>query len=237
MAIAERWLAAHYNRPGYEIINHRTYAIVSDGDLEEGVASEAASLAGTLRLGKLIYLYDDNGISIEGNTDLTFTEDVAQRFRAYGWQVIGPVDGLDTASINQALKTAQQETGRPSLIICRTTIGYGCPNKAGTASSHGEPLGEEEVRLAKECLGWPDNEPFTVPAPVLAHLRQAQERGKRWQQEWEARLEDYRKRFPEAAGEMEGFLSGELPEGWDQDLNGLFQAADNPWRPVRLRAE
>jgi transketolase len=228
MAIAERWLAAHYNRPGYEIINHHTYAIVSDGDLEEGVASEAASLAGTLRLGKLIYLYDDNGISIEGNTDLTFTEDVAQRFRAYGWQVIEPIDGLDTASIDRAIRMAQQETGCPSLIICRTTIGYGCPNKAGTASSHGEPLGEAEVRLAKECLGWPGDEPFTVPAPVLAHLRQAKERGKRWQQEWEARLEDYRKAFPEAAGELEGFLSGELPGGWDQGLSDLFPAADKP---------
>ena len=228
MAIAERWLAAHYNRPGHEIINHHIYAIVSDGDLEEGVASEAASLAGTLRLGRLIYLYDDNGISIEGSTELTFTEDVARRFQAYGWQVVGPVDGLDTASIDQALKTAQQESKRPSLIICRTTIGYGCPNKAGTAASHGEPLGGEEVCLAREHLGWPYHEPFTVPAPVLAHLRQAQERGKRWQQEWQARLEDYRKSFPEAARELEGFLSGELPEGWAQGLSDLFQAADKP---------
>jgi transketolase len=228
MAIAERWLAVHYNRPGHEIINHYTYAIVSDGDLEEGVASEAASLAGTLRLGKLIYLYDDNGISIEGSTDLTFTEDVATRFQAYGWQVVGPVDGLDTAEVGRALKTAQQESGRPSLIICRTTIGYGCPNKAGTAASHGEPLGGEEVCLAREHLNWPYHEPFTVPAPVLTRLRQAQELGKRWQQEWQAKLDDYRKRFPEAARELEGFLSGKLNEGWDQGLNGLFQAADKP---------
>jgi transketolase len=228
MAIAERWLAAHYNRPGHEIINHHVYAIVSDGDLEEGVASEAASLAGNLRLGKLIYLYDDNGISIEGSTELTFTEDVAQRFQAYGWQVISPVDGLDTGSIDQALKMAQQESERPSLIICRTTIGYGCPNKAGTAASHGEPLGGEEVCLAREHLNWPYHEPFTVPEPVLAHMRQAQERGKRWQQAWQAKLEDYRKSFPEAARELEGFLSGELPEGWDQGLSDLFQAADKP---------
>jgi transketolase len=228
MAIAERWLAVRYNRPGHEIINHYTYAIVSDGDLEEGVASEAASLAGTLRLGKLIYLYDDNGISIEGSTDLTFTEDVATRFQAYGWQVVGPVDGLDTAEVGRALKTAQQESGRPSLIICRTTIGYGCPNKAGNAASHGEPLGGEEVCLAREHLNWPYHEPFTVPAPVLTRLRQAQELGKRWQQEWQAKLDDYRKRFPEAARELEGFLSGKLNEGWDQGLNGLFQAADKP---------
>jgi transketolase len=228
MAIAERWLAARYNRPGHEIVSHHTYAIVSDGDLEEGVASEAASLAGTLRLGKLIYLYDDNGISIEGSTDLTFTEDVARRFQAYGWQVIGPVDGLDTAEVGRALKTAQQESGRPSLIICRTTIGYGCPNKAGTAASHGEPLGGEEVCLAREHLDWPYHEPFTVPEPVLTHLRQAKERGERWQQEWQAKLEDYRKSFPEAASELEGFLSGGLPEGWDEGLNGLFQAADKP---------
>jgi transketolase len=228
MAIAERWLAARYNRPGHEIVSHYTYAIVSDGDLEEGVASEAASLAGNLRLGKLIYLYDDNGISIEGSTELTFTEDVAQRFQAYGWQVISPVDGLDTGSIDQALKMAQQESERPSLIICRTTIGYGCPNKAGTAASHGEPLGGEEVCLAREHLNWPYHEPFTVPEPVLAHMRQAQERGKRWQQAWQAKLEDYRKSFPEAASELEGFLSGELPEGWDQGLSDLFQAADKP---------
>jgi transketolase len=228
MAIAERWLAARYNRPGHEIVSHHTYAIVSDGDLEEGVASEAASLAGTLRLGKLIYLYDDNGISIEGSTDLTFTEDVARRFQAYGWQVVGPVDGLDTAEVGRALKMAQQEGGRPSLIICRTTIGYGCPNKAGTAASHGEPLGGEEVCLAREHLDWPYHEPFTVPEPVLTHLRQAKERGERWQQEWQAKLEDYRRSFPEAASELEGFLSGGLPEGWDEGLNGLFQAADKP---------
>jgi len=154
MAIAERWLAKHYNRPDNDIINHYTYAIVSDGDLEEGVSSEAASLAGTLRLGKLIYLYDDNGISIEGNTDITFTENVSQRFRAYGWHVIGPIDGMDVASVDKAIRMAQVESSRPSLIIGRTIIGFGSPNKADTASAHGEPLGEEEVRLAKERLGW-----------------------------------------------------------------------------------
>ncbi len=173
MAIAERWLAGHYNRPGHEIINHYIYAIVSDGDMMEGVSSEAASLAGTLRLGKLIYLYDDNDISIEGDTDITFTEDVGQRFRAYGWHVIGPIDGMEAASVDSAIRAAQDEKSRPSLIICKTIIGYGSPNKAGTALAHGEPLGEEEVRLTKERLGWTYEKTFTVPEEVLAHFRQA----------------------------------------------------------------
>jgi transketolase len=142
MAIAERWLAEHYNRPDHEIIDHYTYAIVSDGDLMEGVSSEAASLAGTLRLGKIIYLYDDNDISIEGSTDIAFTENVPARFQAYGWHVVGPVDGLDTGALESAIREAQAETGRPSLIVCRTTIAYGSPNKAGTAAAHGEPLGD-----------------------------------------------------------------------------------------------
>lgn len=228
MAIAERWLAQHYNRPGYEIINHYTYAIASDGDLQEGVASEAASLAGTLRLGKLIYLYDDNDISIEGNTDIAFTENVAQRFQAYGWHVIGPIDGMETANVDWAIRMAQLETGRPSLIICRTVIGYGSPNKAGTASAHGEPLGEEEVCLTKEHLGWPYDEPFTVPAEVLAHFRKAQDRGRRWQQEWEAKLEEYRKHYPEAARQLEEDIRGDLPDGWGQDLSDLFEIIEEP---------
>ena len=161
MAMVERWLAQRYNRPGHEIINHYTYAIVSDGDLEEGVASEAASLAGTLRLGKLIYLYDDNDISIEGTTEITFTEDVAKRFQAYGWRVIGPIDGMDSAAIDQALRTAQEEDPRPKLIICRTVIGYGSPHKQGTASVHGEPLGEQETLLTKDNLGWHYKVPYS----------------------------------------------------------------------------
>lgn len=228
MAIAERWLAQHYNRTGYEIINHYTYAIVSDGDLMEGVSSEAASLAGTLRLGKLIYLYDDNDISIEGNTDITFTENVAQRFQAYGWHVIGPIDGMDIASVDSAIRMAQQESGRPSLIICKTIIGYGSPNKAGTGSAHGEPLGEEEVRLTKENLGWLYEEPFTIPPEVLAHLRQAQERGRRQQQEWEAKMKAYRQAYPHEARQLEEDLRGDLPEGWDHDLADLFKAEDKP---------
>ena len=228
MAIAERWLADHYNRPGHQIIDHHTYAIVSDGDLQEGVASEAASLAGTLRLGKLIYLYDDNDISIEGNTDIAFAENVAQRFQAYGWHVIGPIDGMDTANVDSAIRLAQAETGRPTLIICRTIIGYGSPNKAGTASAHGEPLGEEEVRLAKERLGWPYPEPFTVPDEALAHFRLAQERGRRGQEEWETQMDAYRRAFPEEAGQLEEDLRRGLPQGWDRDLESLFKAGDKP---------
>ena len=228
MAIAERWLADHYNRPGHEITNHYTYAIVSDGDLQEGIASEAASLAGTLRLGKLIYLYDENDISIEGNTDIAFAENVGQRFQAYGWHVIGPIDGMDTSALDSAIRMAKLETSRPSLIICRTVIGYGSPNKAGTASAHGEPLGEVEVGLAKERLGWPYQEPFTIPPDALAHFRQAEGRGQQRQEEWQAQLEAYRQAHPDEARELEEALSGELPEGWDRDLAGLFKTGDKP---------
>jgi transketolase len=226
MAVAERWLAEHYNRPGHEVVGHYTYAIVSDGDMQEGVSSEAASLAGTLRLGKLIYLYDDNDISIEGNTDIAFLESVAQRFQAYGWHVVGPIDGMDPECVDSALRAAQAETARPSLIICRTVIGYGSPNKAGTASAHGEPLGEKEVVLTRQTLGWPFEEPFTVPPDALAHFRQVLERGRRHQEEWQARMEAYRGAYPQEAAQMEEALRGDLPEGWDQGLEGLFSAAD-----------
>ncbi|MFC1949372.1 transketolase [Chloroflexota bacterium] len=228
MALAEKWLAERYNRPENKIIDHYTYAIVSDGDLQEGVASEAASLAGTLRLGKLIYLYDDNDISIEGSTDITFTEDVVQRFQSYGWQVVGPVDGMDISAVDSAIRTAQSETVKPSLIICRTTIGYGSPNKANTASCHGEPLGEEEVRLTKENLQWPYSEPFMIPEDVLAHFRQAVGQGKKQQQEWQTRLDDYRKAYPDEARQLEQDLSGDLPDGWDEGLDSLFQNTEKP---------
>ena len=228
MAIAERWLASHYNVPGHEIINHHIYSIVSDGDLQEGVSSEAASLAGTLKLGKLIYIYDDNDISIEGNTDIAFAENVAQRFQAYGWHVIGPIDGLDTRVVDSAIRMAQAEAIRPSLIICRTIIGYGSPNKAGTASAHGEPLGEEEVALAKANLGWDYQEPFTIPSEALAHFRQALERGKQQQEEWEGRLEKYRDTYLLEAAQLEDQLVGRLPKEWDSELANLFDPEDKP---------
>lgn len=227
MAIAERWLAENYNRPGFDIINHFTYTIVSDGDVEEGVSSEAASLAGTLRLGKLIALYDANDISIEGKVSVTFAEDVPGRFRAYGWHVIGPIDGMDIASVGTAIRAAQAETTRPSLIVCRTTIGFGSPNKAGTGAVHGEPLGAEEVILVRKNLAW-SYEPFTVPAEVLTHFRQAQERGNRWQQEWQEKMEAYRKAYPAESRQLEDDLSGNLPEGWDSGLADLFKGQDKP---------
>ena len=228
MAITERWLAARYNRPGHEVIGHFTYGIVSDGDLQEGIASEAASLAGTLRLGRLIYLYDDNNISIEGDTDIAFTENVAQRFQAYGWHVVGPIDGMDVDEVDPAIRMAQSETSRPSLIICRTIIGYGSPNKAGTGAAHGEALGEEEVRLTKESLDWPYTEPFTVPREARDHLAQAMLRGRKLQDEWQARFEAYRRAYPAEAARLEGELRGDLPEGWDSGLEELFTPEDGP---------
>ena len=226
MAIVERWLEEHYNRSGHEIVDHYTYAICSDGDLMEGISSEAASLAGKLGLGKMIYLYDDNDISIEGDTDITFTENVADRFKAYGWHVIGPIGGLDTTSIDSAIRIAQQEKSCPSLIVCKTIIGYGSPNKAGTGAAHGEPLGEEEVLLAKESLGWLYKESFTIPPEALRHFRKALERGQQQQKVWQDRLEAYCQAYPREARQMELDLSGELPEGWDSELAGLFRAGD-----------
>ncbi|MCL0075269.1 transketolase [Dehalococcoidia bacterium] len=228
MAIAEKMMAENYNRPGYEIIDHYTYAIVSDGDLMEGIASEAASLAGTLRLGKLIYLYDDNDISIEGHTDITFRENVGKRFQAYGWHVVGPIDGMDLDAIDDAIRQAQAERDRPSLIICKTIIGYGSPSKANTASVHGEPLGEAEVVLTRENLAWPFREPFTVPPDVLVHFRQACEWGKQSQEGWESKLEAYRREFPEEARRLEQDLAGNLPDGWEQDLDDLFSSQEKP---------
>ena len=216
MAIAEAYLAAHFNRPGHKIVDHYVYAIVSDGDLMEGVASEAASLAGHLRLGKLIYLYDDNHISIEGSTDLTFTEDRGRRFEAYSWHV-QHVDGYDLEGIAAAILAAQADP-RPSLIVARTHIGYGSPNKQDTAGIHGAPLGEEELRLTKENLGWPTEPPFFIPDQALAHFRKAEERGSAWETEWQARFQAYVAEYPDLADEWRTVMAGELPAGWDADL-------------------
>ena len=226
MAIAERWLANQFNEPGHEVVNHFTYSIVSDGDLQEGVSSEAASLAGHLGLGKLIYLYDDNDVSIEGSTDLSFTENVGQRFQAYGWHVIGPIDGMDEGAVDPAIRAAQAETNRPSLIICRTTIGYGSPNKAGKSSAHGEPLGKEEAQLAKETLGWPYQDPFHIPAEAVDHCRQALERGGASEQEWRNNFETYRRTYPDQASRLEEALNGNLPDGWDAELETVFSPDD-----------
>jgi len=228
MAIAERWLAQNYNRPGYEIINHYTYAIVSDGDLEEGVSSEAASLAGTLHLEKLVYLYDDNDISIEGNTSIAFKENVAHRFLAYGWNIIGPIDGMDLAAVTTAIGDAKTQKSKPSIIICHTVIGYGSPNKAGTAAAHGEPLGEEEVRLTKKNLKWPYEEPFTIPPEVLTHFRKARSRGELMQREWQAQLSMYSQVYPQEARQLREDLDGNLPVGWDHDLSAIFESSNRP---------
>jgi transketolase len=227
MAVAERWLAGRYNQPGHEIINHYTYALCSDGDMEEGISSEAASLAGALRLGKLIYFYDDNQISIEGPTDIAFRENVAFRFEAYGWQVIGPIDGFDILAIQAAIREAQAETARPSLIICKTIIGYGSPQQA-TGQVHGEPLGPEGVKAAKETLGWPQEPTFHVPDEALAHMRKAIERGERAEKKWQARMDAYRQAYPDLAAQLEAQWRGELPAGWDEGLEGLFPAGTKP---------
>jgi len=224
MAMAEAHLAAVFNQPDCKIIDHYTYGIVSDGDLMEGVASEAASLAGHLALGKLIYLYDDNDISIEGSTELAFTENVALRFESYGWQVIDHVDGLDPEAVSQAIKQAQSDTTRPSLIICKTIIGFGSPNKAGKASAHGEPLGTDEVSKSRKSLGW-DYEPFVIPVEALTEFREALGKGKTAQQVWLSKLDYYLSHYPEKASLLQDMLSGNLPEDWDKDLDRLFDKA------------
>jgi len=217
MAIAEAHLAKVYNRPGFDIIDHYIYGIVTDGDLMEGVASEAASLAGTLRLSKLIYLYDDNHISIEGPTELAFTEDRAKRFEAYGWHVQSVPDGLDVEAIDRAISAAKQDP-RPSLICVRNIIGYGLPTKAGKASSHGEPPGEAELAGAKEALGWPLEPRFYVPEDALAFYRQAQEKGANLEAAWKLKWAAYSQAYPELAAELERRLNGQLPSGWEENL-------------------
>ncbi len=217
MAMAERYLAAYFNRPGHEIVDHYTYVLASDGDMMEGVASEAASLAGHLQLGKLIVLYDDNRITIEGRTGLTFTEDVGARFAAYGWHVSRVEDGNNVEAIATAIRSAKADP-RPSLIIVRTTIGYGSPHKADTPEVHGSPLGEEEVMLTKKKLGWPLEPPFYVPDEVLTFYRQAIEKGKQAESDWQRRFEAYREKYPRLADEFERFFAGELPPDWDADL-------------------
>jgi transketolase len=218
MAIAEAQLAARYNRPGFDIIDHATYVIASDGDLMEGVASEAASLAGHLHLGKLICLYDDNGVTLAGGTELIFTEDRVRRFDAYGWQTLSVADGNDIASIDAALKAARAETSRPTLIAVRTHIGYGSPHKQDTFEAHGSPLGVEEVRLTKEQLGWAAEPAFLVPEQALAHFREAVARGTRTEAEWSDRMASYAQAFPALAQEVERSVRGDLPDGWDANI-------------------
>jgi transketolase len=219
MAIAERWLAARYNKPGQEIVNHFTYALVSDGDLMEGISSEAASLAGHLKLGKLIYLYDDNKISLDGPTSMAFTEDVAKRYEAYGWHVQRVEDGnTDYDALDKAIAAARAETTRPSIICVRTIIGYGSPNKQNSQTAHGAPLGADEVKLTKKALGCDPDKDFAEPDEALAHLRSAVERGAKAENEWQGRFEAWAKANPELAAEWKTAFANELPAGWDSEL-------------------
>ncbi len=218
MAITEAWLAARYNRPGNTVIDHFTYCIAGDGDLMEGVAAEAASLAGHLGLGKLICLYDDNRITLAAATDLAFTEDRAGRFAAYGWHVQTVDDGNDLIAIHAALDAARTETARPSLILVRTHIGYGSPHKQDTFDAHGSPLGTEEVRLTKEHLGWPAEPLFNLPEEALRHFREAVERGRMAEASWHERLSAYDGEFPEPAAELRKVMAGELPAGWEESI-------------------
>jgi len=218
MAIAEAQLAALYNRPGHEIFNHYTYFLASDGDLMEGISHEACSLAGHLKLGKLIGFYDDNRITIDGSTDLAFSDDTAQRFEAYGWHVQRVDNGNDLDALDAAIVAAQRERARPSLIIVRTHIGWGSPNKQDTADAHGAPLGVEEIKLTKQNLGWPSLEPFFVPEEALERWRTAKPRGARLDSEWRKRWDAYRAEYPDLAAELDRRFAGRLPEGWDAAL-------------------
>lgn len=225
MAIAERWLAARFNRPGLEIVDHFTYVVASDGDMMEGVSHEACALASHLGLGRLVVLYDDNGISIDGPTSLAFTEDVAARFAAYGWHV-QRVDGHDTAAVEAAIRAARAETARPSLIACKTHIGYGSPNRQDSSKAHGEPLGVEEVRLTKERLGLDSDAVFAVRDDVRAFMRGTGAAGALRQGEWEAVFARYAEAHPDLAEAFGRGARGELPEGWDRELPAF--PADKP---------
>jgi transketolase len=222
MAIAEAYLAAKYNRPGHEIINHYTYAIVSDGDLMEGISSEAGSMAGHLALGKMIYLYDDNGISIDGSTSVAFTEDVEQRFQAFGWHVV-EVDGHSVDSVIEGIDEAQRMYDRPSLVMCKTTIGYGSPNKAGSAKVHGAPLGPDEVKLTKEALGIPLEPTFYV-AEDVAEAMDATVSGTDLVADWETRFAAYAAEYPAEAAELQLIIDGKLPAGWEQALPSFTES-------------
>jgi len=224
LAIAEAHLAARFNRPDHEIIDHQTRVIASDGDLMEGVASEACSLAGHLALSKLTVLYDDNHICLAGSTSLSFSEDVARRFEGYGWHVRHVADGLDLKAIDAALAEADAETTRPSLILVRNTIGYGAPDVEGTYKAHGSPLGDKELAAAKKNLGWPAEPRFLVPPDAQKHFREALSRGDDAEKAWQARWKAYQAAFPDLAAELQRRLEGTLPRGWEASLP-VFEAS------------
>ncbi len=234
MAMAERHLAARFNVDDSQLVDHYTYVLCGDGDLMEGISAEAASLAGHLGLGRLIMIYDDNQISIEGPTEIAFTEDVQKRFEAYHWHVQKVADGNDTVAIAAAIEAARQETNRPSMIMLRTQIAFGSPNKQGTADAHGAPLGEEEVGLTKQSLGCPVDAYFCIPDDVQARFRECLEGGRILEAEWAARLEAYRRRQPEAAQQWQAFIDGTLPADWETRLPA-FSPQDVPLLPGQPR--
>ena len=217
LAIAERWLAATFNRPGHEVVNHHTYVMASDGDMMEGVAAEAASIAGQFRLGRLIVIYDANQITLSASADVTFSEDVGARFQAYGWHV-EHIDGMDIAAVDGALTKAKAVEDRPSLIVARTHIGYGSPHKHDTFEAHGEPLGVEEVRLTKRALGWPEDKSFYIPDEALVQFRRSVEQGRDLEAQWNRRVDGLRAADPQLADKLRQTLAGELPKGWDAAL-------------------
>lgn len=222
-AIAQKYMAARYNKPGFDLFNYKIYAICSDGDLMEGISSEAASLAGHLRLGNMIYIYDDNHITIEGNTDLAFTEDLPKRFEAYGWHIQEVADGNDLEALSAAVKNAQNETSRPSLIKVRTHIGFGSPNKVDSASAHGSPLGEDEVKLVKQNFGFDPDEYFEVPENVLNYYREAGKKGIKKEQDWNELFGNYKEKFASLANEL--LSDGNFAEGWKDKLP-VFKAGE-----------
>ncbi|MCB0727735.1 MAG: transketolase [Ignavibacteriae bacterium] len=224
-AIAQKYLAARYNKPGFNLFDYNIYAIVSDGDLMEGISSEAASIAGHLKLGNLIYLYDDNHISIEGNTNITFTEDTEKRFESFGWHVQKVEDGNDPEKVSEAIQNALKEKDKPSIIKVRTHIAFGSPNKVDTPGAHGSPLGDEELRLTKINLGWDPDKSFYVPDDVLKFYRSAGDKGKSKQVEWNKLFSEYKNKFPELADEYIDFCEDKFPEGWTDALP-LFELKD-----------
>ena len=234
MALAEKILAKNFNRPGHQVVDHHTWVFLGDGCLMEGVSHEACALAGTLGLGKLIAFYDDNGISIDGEVHGWFTDDTPKRFEAYGWHVIPGVDGHDAAALERAIAAAKAETARPTLICCKTVIGWGAPNKQGTEATHGAALGEAEVAAARKFLDWP-YEPFVIPEEIRKAW-DARERGARDEQAWRRRFEDYRAAHPELAAEFERRMAGRLPEGWRPALEEFVATAQQKAAPLATRA-
>ena len=234
MALAEKILAATFNRPGHEVVDHRTWVFLGDGCLMEGVSHEACALAGTLKLGKLVGFYDDNGISIDGEVHGWFTDDTPKRFEAYGWQVIRDVDGHDADAVARAIEAAKADDTRPTLVCCKTIIGYGAPNKQGTEATHGAALGDAEVAAARQYLGWP-YEPFVIPDDIK-RAWDATERGSKFERAWADRMAEYRKAHPQLAAELDRRLAAELPDGWRKSVEDFIRAAQEKPAAVATRS-